>query len=204
VYGRGPDVVVVTRTVFIFNRQGILMWSRLSNSVAVKSHSEPQFSWSWGARRSYGTEYDTGFVASTDPYIELPNPVICNHPLLVRQPDRICPRCRGSHDYRLRSTTAPSTPKILLQETAEHSSSPTHPFHRHVYHPGVSMGPLSPLDFYLASPELESPGRYRPGGYHPVHLGDLYCQRYRVIRKLGLCGYSTVWLTRDLQSTAQT
>jgi len=66
------------------------------------------------------------------------------------------------------------------------------------------MGPLSSLDFYLAGPELESPGRYRPGGYHPVHLGDLYCQRYRVIHKPGFCGYSTVWLARDLQSTAQT
>ncbi|KAF9780552.1 kinase-like domain-containing protein, partial [Thelephora terrestris] len=66
------------------------------------------------------------------------------------------------------------------------------------------MEPLSPLDFYFAGPEVESPDRYRPGGYHPVHLGDVYHQRYRVIHKLGFGTYSTVWLARDLQSTPQT
>ena len=71
-------------------------------------------------------------------------------------------------------------------------------------HPRVSMDSLTPLDFYFAGPDVESPNRYRPGGYHPVHLGDVYCQRYRVIHKLGFGTYSTVWLARDLQSTAKT
>jgi len=66
------------------------------------------------------------------------------------------------------------------------------------------MEPLSPLDFYFANLDAEYPDAYRPGGYHPVHLGDVYCQRYRVIHKLGFGSYSTVWLARDLQSTAQT
>ena len=66
------------------------------------------------------------------------------------------------------------------------------------------MDSLTPLDFYFAGPDVESPNRYRPGGYHPVHLGDVYCQRYRVIHKLGFGTYSTVWLARDLQSTAKT
>ena len=39
---------------------------------------------------------------------------------------------------------------------------------------------------------------YRPGGHHPVHLGDLFSQRYKVLRKLGYGAYSTVWLARDL------
>ena len=60
------------------------------------------------------------------------------------------------------------------------------------------------LDFYCAGPDLEDPHRYRPGGYHPVHLGDIYYERYRVIHKLGFGSYSTVWLARDLQSTART
>ncbi len=41
---------------------------------------------------------------------------------------------------------------------------------------------------------------YRPGGYHPVHLGDVFHDgQYKVIRKLGEGSYSTVWLARDLK-----
>lgn len=41
---------------------------------------------------------------------------------------------------------------------------------------------------------------YRPGGYHPVHLGDVFNNgRYKVIRKLGEGSYSTVWLAHDLR-----
>ncbi|TKA76118.1 hypothetical protein B0A49_03666 [Cryomyces minteri] len=44
----------------------------------------------------------------------------------------------------------------------------------------------------------ESLYRYRPGGYHPVHLGDFLSNgRYEVVHKLGFGGYSTVWLARD-------
>ena len=65
------------------------------------------------------------------------------------------------------------------------------------------MKTLTRLDFYFADPGAESPGGYKPGEYHPVHLGDIYCQRYKVIHKLGFGGYSTVWLAHDLKSTAQ-
>lgn len=40
---------------------------------------------------------------------------------------------------------------------------------------------------------------YRPGGYHPVVLGDVFERQYKVIRKLGEGSYSTVWLARDLK-----
>jgi len=43
---------------------------------------------------------------------------------------------------------------------------------------------------------------YRPGGYHPVALGDLFLNRYLVVQKLGWGHFSTVWLCRDqLHST---
>jgi serine/threonine-protein kinase SRPK3 len=45
--------------------------------------------------------------------------------------------------------------------------------------------------------ELEE---YCLGGFHPVHLGDEYAEgRYRIVHKLGVGSYSTVWLARDSQ-----
>lgn len=35
------------------------------------------------------------------------------------------------------------------------------------------------------------------GGYHPVEIGDLYSNRYTVVRKLGWGHFSTVWLAKD-------
>ena len=39
------------------------------------------------------------------------------------------------------------------------------------------MKPLGPLDFHFGGPGVEGPHKYQPGGYHPVHLGDVYHQR---------------------------
>lgn len=38
---------------------------------------------------------------------------------------------------------------------------------------------------------------YRPGGFHPVQIGDVWDGRYQVMAKLGHGGWSTVWLARD-------
>uniref|UniRef100_U5EXW0 non-specific serine/threonine protein kinase n=1 Tax=Corethrella appendiculata TaxID=1370023 RepID=U5EXW0_9DIPT len=46
--------------------------------------------------------------------------------------------------------------------------------------------------------EQESREDYCKGGYHPVKLGDLFLQRYHVVRKLGWGHFSTVWLCWDL------
>ncbi|KAJ3544706.1 hypothetical protein NM208_g2910 [Fusarium decemcellulare] len=45
--------------------------------------------------------------------------------------------------------------------------------------------------------ECEDLENYEPGGFHPVHLNDVYDDRYRVIHKLGFGGFSTVWLAAD-------
>ncbi|KAG9505115.1 hypothetical protein J7337_002081 [Fusarium musae] len=45
----------------------------------------------------------------------------------------------------------------------------------------------------------EYPDAYRPGGYHPIDLGDtLNDGQYKVIRKLGDGCFSIVWLAHDL------
>ncbi|CAO1333453.1 unnamed protein product [Diamesa serratosioi] len=55
-------------------------------------------------------------------------------------------------------------------------------------------------DFSAESDEEEQESRedYRRGGYHPVKIGDLFLQRYHVIRKIGWGHFSTVWLSWDL------
>ncbi|KAF4532624.1 hypothetical protein B566_EDAN011537 [Ephemera danica] len=46
--------------------------------------------------------------------------------------------------------------------------------------------------------EQEDPKDYCTGGYHPVQIGDLFHNRYYVVRKLGWGHFSTVWLCWDL------
>ena len=38
---------------------------------------------------------------------------------------------------------------------------------------------------------------YNYGGYHPVTLGDVLDDRYRIHCKLGWGSYATVWLAED-------
>jgi serine/threonine protein kinase len=40
---------------------------------------------------------------------------------------------------------------------------------------------------------------YKVGGYHPVHVGEVYLNRYMVIQKLGWGHFSTVWLAKDIK-----
>lgn len=46
--------------------------------------------------------------------------------------------------------------------------------------------------------EQEDPKDYCKGGYHPVKIGFLFNNRYRVTRKLGWGHFSTVWLCWDM------
>ncbi|ROW00303.1 hypothetical protein VMCG_07277 [Cytospora schulzeri] len=46
----------------------------------------------------------------------------------------------------------------------------------------------------------EGYGVYKPGGFHPVYIGDTYNGRYLVLSKLGYGLYSTAWLVRDTSS----
>lgn len=43
----------------------------------------------------------------------------------------------------------------------------------------------------------EGLANYKPGGYHPVEIGDVLNHRFCVVRKLGWGHFSTVWLAED-------
>eukprot|EP01134_Creolimax_fragrantissima_P001803 CFRG1803T1 len=47
------------------------------------------------------------------------------------------------------------------------------------------------------SDDEEDPDDYRVGGYHPVHVGDVFVNRYQALHKLGWGYFSTVWLCFD-------
>lgn len=50
----------------------------------------------------------------------------------------------------------------------------------------------------------EGHDEYRPGGYHPVHIGDIFHSRYLVVQKLGWGHFSTVWMCFDKKAAADT
>ena len=47
------------------------------------------------------------------------------------------------------------------------------------------------------SSEDEGMPDYKIGGYHPVHVGEVFINRYIAIQKLGWGHFSTVWLAKD-------
>ena len=47
-------------------------------------------------------------------------------------------------------------------------------------------------DGYCIGKKDEGYADYRPGGYHPVKLGEM-CGDYRIVSKLGWGHFSTVW-----------
>ncbi|KAI1303969.1 serine protein kinase [Xylaria venustula] len=60
--------------------------------------------------------------------------------------------------------------------------------------PRIPIGDVQDLYF-------EALEGYRPGHYHPVHIGDLFNGgRYEVRRKLGHGTFSTVWLAHDTKT----
>lgn len=67
-----------------------------------------------------------------------------------------------------------------------------------------SMETPNPFDagcrFEVTGVPCEWGETYRPGGLHPIELGDvLDNDRYCIIRKIGYGSFSTVWLAVDNQ-----
>lgn len=59
----------------------------------------------------------------------------------------------------------------------------------------------SDSDSRVESIDNEPISKYKPGGYYPVSIGEIFNTRYRIIKKLGWGAFSTVWLVYDYQDT---
>jgi serine/threonine-protein kinase SRPK3 len=76
------------------------------------------------------------------------------------------------------------------------------PTSSHASHPSTTASAATSLsashNTSVMTEDEEDLEDYRPGGYHPVSIGDDFNGgRYVIVRKLGWGHFSTVWLARD-------
>lgn len=55
-------------------------------------------------------------------------------------------------------------------------------------------------DYFSSESEEEEGNSYKPGGYHPVQVGQVYKSRFHVLEKLGWGHFSTVWKCLDKET----
>ena len=67
----------------------------------------------------------------------------------------------------------------------------------------MSQDDLSSVEDYSDDGGDEGEEGYRPGGYHPVNIGERYNGRYTVLEKLGWGHFSTVWMVHDKKHTSK-
>uniref|UniRef100_A0A665VVU3 non-specific serine/threonine protein kinase n=1 Tax=Echeneis naucrates TaxID=173247 RepID=A0A665VVU3_ECHNA len=64
--------------------------------------------------------------------------------------------------------------------------------------PAVKVHPHSPEPLGLFEEQQENPADYGIGGYYLVEIGEIFVDRYQVVKKLGWGHFSTVWLCWDM------
>ncbi|KAF1334761.1 Cmgc/srpk protein kinase, partial [Globisporangium splendens] len=56
------------------------------------------------------------------------------------------------------------------------------------------------IDYFSSESDEEEGNSYKPGGYHPVQVGQVYKSRFQVLEKLGWGHFSTVWKCLDKET----
>uniref|UniRef100_A0A669CUS4 non-specific serine/threonine protein kinase n=1 Tax=Oreochromis niloticus TaxID=8128 RepID=A0A669CUS4_ORENI len=87
----------------------------------------------------------------------------------------------------------------LLQSVANNTNQlpDSRPVNSCFTHVGNDLGPPSFLNG-IYDEQQENPADYCIGGYYPVEIGDIFVDRYQVVKKLGWGHFSTVWLCWDM------
>jgi serine/threonine protein kinase len=109
-----------------------------------------------------------------------------------------------------------AVPNVMAQKPLQSSASYTEPprsklDHKQLYQSSSEDGDEEEDEEKAGSDsgsdysddEDEGEGGYKPGGYHAVKVGEVYNQRYVVIKKLGWGHFSTVWMVKDRKVIAQ-
>uniref|UniRef100_A0A8C4YXI2 non-specific serine/threonine protein kinase n=1 Tax=Gadus morhua TaxID=8049 RepID=A0A8C4YXI2_GADMO len=86
------------------------------------------------------------------------------------------------------------------QENTKHPPSPDHPT-IHPAAPVVVPQTTSSELLGLEDEQQESSEDYCVGGYYAVEIGEIFIDRYQVVRKLGWGHFSTVWLCWDMEKS---
>uniref|UniRef100_A0A8C4IRC0 non-specific serine/threonine protein kinase n=1 Tax=Dicentrarchus labrax TaxID=13489 RepID=A0A8C4IRC0_DICLA len=64
--------------------------------------------------------------------------------------------------------------------------------------PAAQIPPHSPEPLGSYDEQQENPADYGIGGYYHVEIGEIFVDRYQVVKKLGWGHFSTVWLCWDI------
>lgn len=92
------------------------------------------------------------------------------------------------------------SPVLLKARMPLHHSQPRCAFAITAFNSMATDDDINTQLLYEPLEGVERLENYRPGGYHPIQIGDHLYGRYRVIHKLGHGSYSTTWLACDGQN----
>ncbi|XP_042359541.1 SRSF protein kinase 3-like isoform X2 [Plectropomus leopardus] len=91
--------------------------------------------------------------------------------------------------------TASPHPSPDAAGSPEPDPTPSKPAH---CPPAAQTHPQSPAPVGSYDEQQENPADYGIGGYYPVEIGEIFVDRYQVVKKLGWGHFSTVWLCWDM------
>ncbi|XP_047188897.1 SRSF protein kinase 3-like isoform X2 [Scophthalmus maximus] len=98
----------------------------------------------------------------------------------------------GSSNSSVKPGPQTSTGKAGTPKPSPRPNKPPH------HPPAAQIHPHSPEPLAAYEEQQENPADYGTGGYYPVEIGEIFVDRYQVVKKLGWGHFSTVWLCWDM------